>query len=156
MQSVVYPPVVDRLVARVPNATALKASMGAARRDVPAEFPLRRSHGSGHDLETPYLFGALNPTVGEADRVISATLQRYLTTLAKTRDPNDDALPRWPTFDPEARSFLAFTERRPSPVKACAGPIGIYTSSVPRLPARSRRRDTDVRPVGVPDPTTQR
>ena len=69
--------------------------------------------GNAHGAETPYLFGTVEPAAADADRTVSATLQQYFTNFAKTGDPNDGLLPRWPEFDPKARAYLDFTDRGP-------------------------------------------
>lgn len=52
------------------------------------------------DGELNYVFGSLIETVDEESRGVSALMQRYWTRFAITGDPDADADPPWPVFDP--------------------------------------------------------
>jgi carboxylesterase type B len=40
-------------------------------------------------------------------------IQEYWTNFAKTSDPNDGKLVKWPRFDPTARAYMDFTDAGP-------------------------------------------
>jgi len=68
-----------------------------------------------HSGELAYVFGNLRPTgsqageFGEADRKLSAAIQKYWTNFAKTGDPNGAGVPNWPKYDATSRKFMEFT-----------------------------------------------
>jgi para-nitrobenzyl esterase len=67
--------------------------------------------GAGHWSELPYTFGHLNQDPWDwnaTDRQLSDAMTTYWTNFAKTGNPNDGNLPRWPAFtnaDPHAVHF---------------------------------------------------
>jgi para-nitrobenzyl esterase len=68
-----------------------------------------------HSGDLPYVFGNLNSSGNmsgaytRADHALSATIQGYWTTFAKTGDPNGRELPAWATFDTRERKYIDFT-----------------------------------------------
>ena len=41
-----------------------------------------------------------------ADRELAETISGYWVNFAKTGDPNEDGLPKWPAYDTEAGAYL--------------------------------------------------
>jgi len=76
--------------------------------------PGKETLGAPHGSEVPYVFGTLaGPRYNATDQQVSAAMQQYWTNFAKTGDPNEGKLPRWPKFDPAARAYLDFTDAGP-------------------------------------------
>jgi para-nitrobenzyl esterase len=68
-----------------------------------------------HSGDLSYVFGNLHPAGSQggdfqdADRRLSAVIQAYWTNFARTGNPNDTGLPKWPGFDAMKREYLVFT-----------------------------------------------
>ena len=63
--------------------------------------------------EIAYAFDAiswvLKGKTSEADLAMAKTTSRYRAAFVRTGDPNGDGRPKWPRYDPAARSVLDFT-----------------------------------------------
>ncbi|HLK51328.1 MAG TPA: carboxylesterase family protein [Bryobacteraceae bacterium] len=98
--------------------------------------PGREALGSTHGAEVPYVFGSLGPQYTEADRELSATIERYWTNFAKTGDPNGPGLQPWPKFDAFSRDYLEFTAGGPAAREGLRRPFcDLYVENVQRLMA---------------------
>ena len=79
--------------------------------------PGKEANGAVHASELAYVFGTFAST-GDAsndiDVRVSETLEHYWTNFAKTGNPNGPGLPAWPAFDPQARSYIEFTDAGPA------------------------------------------
>jgi para-nitrobenzyl esterase len=70
---------------------------------------------TSHSGELAYVFGNLLPTGSqpgefqEADRALSAIIQAYWTSFAKTGNPNGPGTPPWPEYDGKTRRYMDFT-----------------------------------------------
>lgn len=82
----------------------------------------REALGSTHAAETSHVYGTLDRGVfgvgppakaTDVDWRVSEVMQRYWTNFAKTGDPNDAGLPKWPRFDPSSRAHVQFTDAGP-------------------------------------------
>ena len=89
--------------------------------------PGREAVGAAHASELPYVFGTLSiagregsagkgsaPKYDATDAAVSTQMQQYWTNFAKTGNPNGGTLPRWPKFDPAARTYMDFTAQGPA------------------------------------------
>ena len=107
----------------------------------------RDAVGATHASELSYVFGTLDrgiavlggPPPGEptaVDRQTSEAMQQYWTNFAKTGDPNDSALPKWPKFDGSTRAYLQFTDAGPVPKEGLRRPFcDLFIEHVKRLMA---------------------
>jgi para-nitrobenzyl esterase len=72
--------------------------------------------GATHALELPFVWGQLaDPMwkllVGDAPPTALATaMQDVWLAFAHTGDPNTDTIPKWPTYDPQTRPTLGFSD----------------------------------------------
>ena len=78
----------------------------------------KEAEGAPHAAEIPFVFGTLAVwqsmrNYNESDQQYSVEMQEYWVNFAKTGDPNGGNLPRWPKFDPAARSYLDFVDAGP-------------------------------------------
>jgi len=113
-----------------------------------ARVPVGRERvGAIHGSERSYVFGTVvrgvagfgGPPSGEptaVDRQTSEAMQQYWTNFAKTGDPNDSTLPKWPKFDGSTRAYLQFTDAGPVPKEGLRRPFcDLFIESVKRLMA---------------------
>ena len=82
----------------------------------------REAMGATHAADVSYVFGTLDRGVGgigprakatDVDVRVSDVMQRYWTKFAKTGNPNDGELPKWPRFDSASRAYLEFSDAGP-------------------------------------------
>jgi len=70
----------------------------------------RAGFGAAHASELPYVFHQLRehnrPPATTKDEAMSDMLRTYWTNFAKTYDPNDPGLPRWPVFTNASPTML--------------------------------------------------
>jgi para-nitrobenzyl esterase len=71
--------------------------------------------GSCHALEVPFVFGSVRiPAVqiftggGPEAELLSTTMQNAWLAFARTGNPSNETLGRWPTWDPRTRSTMVF------------------------------------------------
>ncbi len=99
--------------------------------------------GATHALELQPLFNSYIPfwPKDQRDEELARQMGAYWTNFAKTKNPNDDNLPNWPSFDPAMAQELALghntTQARPVDRKA------IYEG----MRAQQRTRLTQIRKV---------
>ena len=81
--------------------------------DYPADSP-KAGQGSPHGQEVSYVFQHLNPNQqpSKSDEAISEAMATYWTNFAKTGDPNDPGLPKWPAFS-DANPVLMYFAQTP-------------------------------------------
>jgi para-nitrobenzyl esterase len=95
--------------------------------------PGREAVGATHGAEVPFVFGVLGPAYKDPDRALSAAIEEYWTTFAKTGAPGAP----WPKFDTSARGYMEFTDNGPVPREALRRPYcDLYVDNVKRLGAR--------------------
>ena len=80
----------------------------------------REARGATHGADLAYVFGTLDLGIGwprakanDVDVRVSDVMQRYWTNFARTGNPNDGDLPRWPRFDPASRAYVEFSDAGP-------------------------------------------
>ncbi len=76
------------------------------------EHPAPGKAASVHAGELVFVFGTWAPDAKptDADRKVAEQVQTYWANFVRTGDPNGEGLPKWPRFDADARSYLAFTD----------------------------------------------
>lgn len=107
--------------------------------------PGREHLGAAHSVEVPYVFGTLSPTgfsganYGDADRRLSALMNRYWANFAKMGDPNGAGLPQWPAYTTATRAFVRFSSTLAGGVEPAADLRGDICRLFPTAP--SPRKD---------------
>lgn len=74
--------------------------------------------GAAHASEIPFVFGTLavwqkTHNYNDSDQEYALMMQEYWSNFAKTGNPNRAGLLDWPTFDPNARGYIDFTDAGP-------------------------------------------
>jgi para-nitrobenzyl esterase len=74
----------------------------------PLESPFMQGLGVFHSSELPFVFGNDDYPLGRigAGAPLSASIQDYWTTFAKTSDPNSSAETPWPAYDAASDAYL--------------------------------------------------
>jgi len=105
--------------------------------------PGREALGATHGAEVPYVFGVLGPAYKDPDRALSAAIEQYWTTFAKTGVPGAAGAAgvvgqvRWPNYDLASRGYMEFTDSGPVVREALRGPYcDLYVENAKRLGAR--------------------
>jgi len=62
--------------------------------------------GVSHASELAYVFGTIPATADQQTRDVSEAMVKYWTQFAKTGDPNQPGLPRWPAFQKGNEAYL--------------------------------------------------
>ena len=108
----------------------------------------REAVGATHASELAYVFGTLDrgfvavvgpPPSGfsDVDRQVSAAMQSYWTSFAKTGDPNGGNLPRWPKFETASRAYLQLNAAGPVAKKELRQPYcDLFAANVKRAMSR--------------------
>ena len=92
-----------------------RSSHGRTTYEYMFDPPIAGEAFTRHSAEIPFVFsnllpgGVLGGPFTDADKKISADVQRYWVNFAKTGNPNGKGLPEWPKFDAAARPYLEFT-----------------------------------------------
>ena len=76
--------------------------------------------GAPHASERKYVFGTLQTSswpTDENDATQSALMSAYWAAFAKDGDPNDEARPQWPKYNPVIDEILDFTNDGPLVIK---------------------------------------
>ena len=82
--------------------------------------------GAPHASEIPFVFDTVRARYGDkltaADQSIARKIQAFWVQFAKTGDPNEAAMPGWPTFSAGTDTLMNFTANgavaQPDPWKA--------------------------------------
>ncbi|KIC90508.1 carboxylesterase/lipase family protein [Flavihumibacter sp. ZG627] len=74
----------------------------------------RMPHGAAHASEIPYVFANLRAQNGAAiavrDQQVATMMNTYWANFAKTGDPNSEALPKWPAYNPKNDEIFEFRQ----------------------------------------------
>lgn len=63
-------------------------------------------YGAGHASEIPYVFNSVRTVNNDKDKGVALLMNTYWTNFAKTGNPNSEAVPHWPVYDPQKNELL--------------------------------------------------
>jgi para-nitrobenzyl esterase len=98
------------------------ASYTAYQYEFQRAAPGREAFGAEHTADIVYVFGTLDRgfaatntgsvsvQFNNIDQRLADAMQRYFTNFAKTGNPNDGVLPKWPTFNQNTGAYLKFAD----------------------------------------------
>ena len=88
-----------------------KVSSPAYQYHFTKQSPMMPAWGAHHGAEIGYAFSTLPETSSPEDQELSRTMTSYWVNFARSGDPNGDALPTWPEYEPKGQKHLELGEQ---------------------------------------------